>query len=41
MLEAARIGVPLIQEIVETAGEIELVRDFAAENRKVHDKESA
>ena len=41
MFDAARVGVPLIQEIVETPGEIDLFRNFAAENSKVHKEESA
>lgn len=41
MFEAARIVVPLIQEIVEPAGEIDLFRNFAGENGEVHDEESA
>ena len=41
MFEAARIGVPLIQEIVDAAGEIDLFRDFAAENGKIHEEESS
>src|SRR5579864_1231538 len=41
VFEAARVGVPLIQEIVESAGEIDLFRNFAAENSEIHDEESA
>ena len=41
MFEAARIGVPLIKKIVETAGQIELVRYFAGGKGQVRDEETA
>ena len=41
MFEAARVGVPLIKKIVETARQIEFLRYFASEKGQVHDEEAA
>ena len=41
MFDAARVGVMFAKKVVETAGKVELLRYFAAENGQVHDEASA